>query len=86
MAKCANSKTLPEKVWVSSSIAFLALAADCFGVEVAYYVVSGEGAIGYTRVMDPRPFTIVKARVELAYVVDQHFCAVIPREIDAGGR
>jgi hypothetical protein len=70
--------------WIDQ--AFLALAADCFGVEVAYYVVSGEGAIGHTRVMDPRPFTIVKARVELAYVVDQHFCAVIPREIDAGGR
>jgi hypothetical protein len=44
--------------------------------------VSAEGTIGHTPVIEPRATVDVLARVELAYVVDQHFCAVLP---SAGG-
>ena len=59
--------------------AFLALAADCFAVDIAYYVVSSSGRIRDGKcVVKPRTTVDVQAEVELAYVVDQHFCAVVP--------
>ena len=60
--------------WIDQ--AFLSLAADCFAVEIAYHIVSSTGKIGRTSVIKPREAVDVLARVELAYVVDQHFCAV----------
>ena len=65
-----------RSAWIDQ--AFLALAADCFAVEILYYVVSGKGAIGQTCVVEPRESVHALARVELAYLVDKHFCAVIP--------
>ena len=64
--------------WIDQ--AFLALAADCFAVDIVYHVVSGAGAIRHQHVVEPRETVAVLARVELAYVVDQHFCAIVPRE------
>ena len=72
-----------ENTWIDQ--AFLALAADCFAVEIEYHVVSGTGAIGHTHVVKPREMVHVLARVELAYVVDQHFCAIVPSEAGGGG-
>ena len=69
--------------WIDQ--AFLALAADCFEVEIAYHVVSSAGEIGHTHVVEPREPADARARVELAYVVDQHFCAVVPSECGAEG-
>ena len=66
--------------WIDQ--AFLSLAADCFAVEIAYHVVSAKGAIRHTCVMEPRETVGVRARVELAYVVDQHFTAVVPATSD----
>ena len=70
--------------WIDQ--AFLHLAADCFNVEIAYHVVSGTGAIGpRVPVIEPRESVDALARVELAYVVDQHFCAILPSEAGRGG-
>ena len=65
--------------WIDQ--AFLALAADCFAVDIRYtVVVSGTGEIRGTCVAEPRETVDVLAQVELAYVVDQHFCAILPSE------
>ena len=87
-----------QTAWVD--LAFLALAADCFGVEITTHEVDGEtgaiktlcGAIISFRcegdqdcfVVEPRRGE-VKARVELAYASRLHFCAILPSEADAGG-
>ena len=70
--------------WIDQ--AFLALAADCFAVDIEYHIVSATGAIGHSRVVEPRETVDVLARVELAYVVDQHFCAILPNEEGGGGQ
>ena len=71
--------------WVDQ--AFLALAADFFAVEILYYEVSGTGATADQkhRVVKPRQSVGVRARVELAYVLKKHFCAILPSEAGAGG-
>lgn len=69
--------------WIDQ--AFLALAADCFAVEIQYHIISGKGEISHARVMEPRGTVAVLARVELAYVVDQHFCAIVPCTNELGG-
>lgn len=62
--------------WIDE--AFLTLAADCFAVDIRYSVVSGSGEIRGTRVVEPRETVDAQAEVELAYVVDRHFCAIVP--------
>jgi hypothetical protein len=75
--------------WIDQ--AFLALAADCFAVDILYSVVSGTGEIRGTCAVKPRTMVDARATVELAYVEDQHFCAIVPttpseEEQGGGGR
>ena len=67
--------------WIDQ--AFLSLAADCFAVDIQLHTVAanGGGESGLQR-MEPRGEVDVLAQVELAYVVDQHFCAILPTEQD----
>ena len=69
--------------WIDQ--AFLALAADCFKVDIQYSVVAGTGEIRGTCMLEPRIGVEPLAQVELAYVVDQHFCAIVPNEERSGG-
>lgn len=64
--------------WVDQ--AFLALAADCFAVEIMLHTVASTGIISHTQIIEPRKEVGVLARVELAYVVDQHILAILPSE------
>ena len=73
--------------WIDQ--AFLDLAADCFAVDILYTVVSATGEIRGTCVAEPRATVATRGRqVELAYVVDKHFCAILPTPVpseDGGG-
>jgi hypothetical protein len=70
--------------WIDQ--AFLALAADCYAVEIKYHVVTVTGAIRPPRVVRPRETVDVLAQVELAYVKYRHFAAVLPGPgMDVGG-
>ena len=65
--------------WID--LAFLALAADCFAVEITNYEARVKGGAVTPHVVRPRPAVdVVLARVELAYVVGKHFCAMLPSE------
>ena len=68
--------------WIDEG--FLALAADCFAVDIRYSVVTSAGEIRGSRVVEPRATVDAQAEVELAYVVDRHFCAIVPTD-DGGG-
>lgn len=68
--------------WIDE--AFLALAADCFKVVIQYSVVAGTGEIRGTCMLEPRIGVEPLAQVELAYVVDQHFCAIVPSAEGSG--
>ena len=84
-----------SSAWIDR--AFLSLAADCFGVEIVYYVVSDKGDVdgctlsdeplSHTVIVEPRKTVdaMARPRVELAYVIEKHFCAILPSEADAGG-
>ena len=89
-AECWLKFMAEPTTWIDQ--AFLALAADCFAVDILLHhaaAATGESGGGdysrHTCAMEPRGAVDVLARVELAYVVDQHFCAILPSE-DRGGR
>jgi len=75
-ADCWLAHMAAPTAWVDQ--AFLALAADCFAVDIALHVVLGTGVISHVQVMKPRETVDVQARVELAYVEDQHILAILP--------
>jgi len=62
--------------WVDQ--AFLALAADYFGVDIVLHVVLANGVFSHVQVTKPREAGNVQARVELAYVKEQHILAILP--------
>ena len=63
--------------WIDK--AFLLLAADCFAVEIMYHRVSNTGIVRTPGMVVPRTTVDVLGRVELAYILNRHFCAVVPR-------
>ena len=58
---------------------FLALAADYLGAEVQYYAVGKDGVLDHINVIYPRPGVVPIANLKLAYIIEEHYCAVVPR-------
>ena len=64
--------------WVDQ--AFLLAAADYLKVDIRYYVVNTQGEYLYASDIHPSGDATLLARVELGYIVDLHYSAILPNE------